>query len=200
MTVFAEQYDVSASLLVLEDLAPFVSFESESESDTYDKMVPEARRRERRNKGPRGPRPTWRQTGAGLSQSIDPFLDHHPRAARHDIDRRGMEKIGPARGGNGGARIFRSLCAAIWPGKGLLNWENSKAPRPPNSTGLLPQSTHSCGCRRWTWPPTGALRARPAICGASGRASVNSGAANQRSPDYVDPFHRKVPESREPRT
>jgi hypothetical protein len=103
-------------------------------------------------------------------------------------------------GGNGGARIFRSLCAAIWPGKGLLNWENSKAPRPPNSTGLLPQSTHSCGCRRWTWPPTGALRARPAICGASGRASVNSGAANQRSPDYVDPFHRKVPESREPRT
>ena len=48
-------------------------------------------------------------------------------------------------GGNGGARIFRSLCAAIWPGKGLLNWKNSKAPRPPNSTGLLPQSTHSCG-------------------------------------------------------
>jgi hypothetical protein len=58
MTIFAEQYDVSVSLLVLEDLAPFVSFESESESDTYDKMVPEARRRERRNKGPRGPRPT----------------------------------------------------------------------------------------------------------------------------------------------
>ena len=48
-------------------------------------------------------------------------------------------------GGNGGARIFRSLCAAIWPGKGLLNWKNSKAPRPTNSTGLLPQSTHSCG-------------------------------------------------------
>ena len=50
-------------------------------------------------------------------------------------------------GGNGGARIFRSLCAAIWPGKGLLNWENSKAPRPPNSTGLLPQRTHCYGCR-----------------------------------------------------
>jgi hypothetical protein len=33
---------------------------------------------------------------------------------------------------------------------------------------------------RWIWPTVGALRARPAMCGALGRASVNSGAANQR--------------------
>jgi len=46
MTIFAEQYDVSVSLLVLEDSATIVSFESESESDTYDNMVPEERRRE----------------------------------------------------------------------------------------------------------------------------------------------------------
>jgi hypothetical protein len=31
---------------------------------------------------------------------------------------------------------------------------------------------------RWIWLPAGALRARPAMCGALGRASVNSGAAN----------------------
>ena len=46
---------------------------------------------------------------------------------------------------------------------------------------------------RLTCSPAGALRARPAICGALGRASVNSDAANQRSPNYVDPFHREVP-------
>jgi hypothetical protein len=33
-----------------------------------------------------------------------------------------------------------------------------------------------------TCSPAGALRARPAMCGALGRASVNSGAANQWSP------------------
>jgi hypothetical protein len=47
---------------------------------------------------------------------------------------------------------------------------------------------------RWIWLPAGALRARPAICGALGRASVNSDAANQRSPNDVDPFPREVPE------
>ena len=52
---------------------------------------------------------------------------------------------------------------------------------------------------RWIWLPAGALRARPAICGALGRASVNSGAANQRSPNHVDPFH-KIPEHEERRT
>jgi hypothetical protein len=35
---------------------------------------------------------------------------------------------------------------------------------------------------RLTWSPGDALRARPAMCGALGRASANSGAANQRSP------------------
>jgi hypothetical protein len=38
------------------------------------------------------------------------------------------------------------------------------------------------GVGRLTWPPAGALRARPATCGALGRASVNFDAANQRSP------------------
>ena len=46
MTVFAEQYDFAISLLLLDDAAPFVSFDEESEPDTYDKMVPEERRRE----------------------------------------------------------------------------------------------------------------------------------------------------------
>ena len=44
------------------------------------------------------------------------------------------------------------------------------------------------GAGRWTWPPGETLRARLAMCGALGRASVNSGAANQRSPNDVDPF------------
>jgi hypothetical protein len=52
---------------------------------------------------------------------------------------------------------------------------------------------------RLSCSPAGALRARPAICGALGRASVNSGAANQRSPNDVDPFH-KIPEHEERRT
>jgi hypothetical protein len=32
------------------------------------------------------------------------------------------------------------------------------------------------------------------MCGALARASVNSDAVNQRSPNDVDPFHREVPE------
>ena len=36
---------------------------------------------------------------------------------------------------------------------------------------------------RLTYSPADALRARPAICGALGRANVNSDAANQRSPN-----------------
>ena len=46
---------------------------------------------------------------------------------------------------------------------------------------------------RWIWLPAGALRARPAICGALGRASVNSGAANQRSPNPCRPFPSRSP-------
>jgi hypothetical protein len=50
----------------------------------------------------------------------------------------------------------------------------------------------------WTWPPGGALRACPAICGALGRASVNSGAPRTNgAQDLVDPFNREVPESKE---
>jgi hypothetical protein len=44
------------------------------------------------------------------------------------------------------------------------------------------------GAGRWTWPPGETLRARLAMCGALGRASVNSGAANQRSPVLCRPF------------
>jgi hypothetical protein len=51
----------------------------------------------------------------------------------------------------------------------------------------------------WTWPASGGLRARLAMCGALGRASVNSGAANQRSPNDVDAFH-KIPEHEERRS
>src|ERR1700680_2017854 len=55
------------------------------------------------------------------------------------------------------------------------------------------------GAGRWTWPPGETVRARLAMCGALGRASVNSGAANQRSPNDVDPFH-KIPDHDERRT
>jgi Protein of unknown function (DUF3489) len=40
---------------------------------------------------------------------------------------------------------------------------------------------------RLTCSPADALRARPAMCGALGRASVNSGAANQRSLNMSTP-------------
>lgn len=46
MTVFAEQYDFAISLLLLDDARPFTAFDSEAEPDTYDRMVPVARRRE----------------------------------------------------------------------------------------------------------------------------------------------------------
>jgi hypothetical protein len=46
MTIFAEQYDFAVSLLLLDDTRPFAPFEAEAELDTYDKMVPESRRRE----------------------------------------------------------------------------------------------------------------------------------------------------------
>ena len=47
---------------------------------------------------------------------------------------------------------------------------------------------------RWIWLPAGALRARPAICGALGRASVNSDAANNGAQTHVVPFRREVPQ------
>ena len=43
------------------------------------------------------------------------------------------------------------------------------------------------GAGRWTWPPGETLRARLAMCGALGRASVKSGAANQRSLNMSTP-------------
>ena len=46
MTVFAEQYDFTISLLLLDDTLPFTSFETEAEPDTYEKIVPQRGRRE----------------------------------------------------------------------------------------------------------------------------------------------------------
>ena len=46
MTVFAEHYDFSISLLLLEDATPLRNFDADPELDIYDKMVPEERRRE----------------------------------------------------------------------------------------------------------------------------------------------------------
>jgi hypothetical protein len=46
MTVFAEHYDFAISLLLLGDAPPYVPFETESEPDVYDRMVPQERRRE----------------------------------------------------------------------------------------------------------------------------------------------------------
>ena len=46
MTIFAEQHDFALSLLILDDSAPYLSLEDEPEPDTYDKMMPEQRRRE----------------------------------------------------------------------------------------------------------------------------------------------------------
>lgn len=45
-TIFAEQYDFSLSLLLLEDGQPAYFEEAEAESDTYDRFVPPERRRE----------------------------------------------------------------------------------------------------------------------------------------------------------
>ena len=53
---------------------------------------------------------------------------------------------------------------------------------------------------RLTCAPADALRARPATCGALGRASVNSDAANQGAQTHVPPFHREVPEPHDLRT
>jgi hypothetical protein len=39
MTVFAEQYDFTISLLLLDDSHQFSSFESEIELDAYDKLA-----------------------------------------------------------------------------------------------------------------------------------------------------------------
>jgi hypothetical protein len=75
----------------------------------------------------------------------------------------------------------------------------SSAPQLKNRLDFCRKGRIAMGAGRWTWPPGETLRARLAMCGALGRASVNSGAANQRSPNDVDPFH-KIPEHEERRT
>ena len=46
MTVVAEHYDFSISLLLLENVTPLREFDADPEFDTYDKMVPEERCRQ----------------------------------------------------------------------------------------------------------------------------------------------------------
>jgi hypothetical protein len=66
----------------------------------------------------------------------------------------------------------------------------------PNRLDFCRKARIAMGVGWWTWPPAGALRARPAICGALGRASVNSGAPRTNGAQtHVDPFSREVPES-----
>jgi hypothetical protein len=55
------------------------------------------------------------------------------------------------------------------------------------------------GAGRWTWPPGETLRVRPAICGALGRANVNTDARTNGAQTHVVPFH-KIPEHEERRT
>jgi hypothetical protein len=45
MTIYAEQHDFALSLLLLDDSAPYTLFEDAAEPDTYDKVMPEQRRR-----------------------------------------------------------------------------------------------------------------------------------------------------------
>jgi hypothetical protein len=77
--------------------------------------------------------------------------------------------------------------------------QSSAAPRLKNRLDFCRKGRIAMGAGRWTWPPGETLRARLAMCGALGRASVNSDAANQRSPNDADPFH-KIPEYEERRT
>src|ERR1700732_2938606 len=74
-----------------------------------------------------------------------------------------------------------------------------RMPRLKNRLDFCRKGRIAMGAGRWTWPPGETLRARLAMCGALGRASVNSGAANQRNLNDVDPFH-KIPEPQERRT
>jgi hypothetical protein len=46
---------------------------------------------------------------------------------------------------------------------------------------------------RWIWLPAGALRARPAICGALGRATSIPTPRTNGVQTHVVPFHREVP-------
>src|ERR1700738_5092299 len=81
----------------------------------------------------------------------------------------------------------------------LLATTLSSAPRLKNRLDFCRKGRIAMGAGRWTWPPGETLRARLAMCGALGRASANSGAADQRSPNDVDPFH-KIPEHEERHT
>jgi hypothetical protein len=76
----------------------------------------------------------------------------------------------------------------------------------------LTEKSQSCAGSKidWTsaakdallWVPTGGhghLVKHSGLASRCGRASVNSGAANQRNPNHVDPFH-KIPEHEERRT
>ena len=78
------------------------------------------------------------------------------------------------RGRYGAPRIYAALRA-----RGYM--VTSSAPRLKNRLDFCRKGRIAMGAGRWTWPPGETLRARLAMCGALGCASVNSGAANQRS-------------------
>jgi hypothetical protein len=56
------------------------------------------------------------------------------------------------------------------------------------------------GVGRWSCSPAGALRARPAICGALGRASVIPAPRSKGAQHHVNPFHRERPDPQERHT
>jgi hypothetical protein len=60
----------------------------------------------------------------------------------------------------------------------LLATTLSSAPRLKNRLDFCRKGRIAMGAGRWTWPPGKTLRARLAMCGALGRASVNSDAVN----------------------
>jgi hypothetical protein len=70
----------------------------------------------------------------------------------------------------------------------LLATTLSNAPRLKNRLDFCRKGRIAMGAGRWTWPPGETLRARLAMCGALGRASVNSDAVNQRSLTPCRPF------------
>src|ERR1700732_1530325 len=75
-----------------------------------------------------------------------------------------------------------------------------RMPRLKNRLDFCRKGRIAMGAGRWTWPPGETLRARLAMCGALGRANVNSDARTNGAQYHVDPFHREVQEPQERRT
>src|ERR1700730_14218675 len=84
-----------------------------------------------------------------------------------------------------GSRGFFVSCWRCRDRQSPLDLDASSAPRLKNRLNFCRKGRIAVGAGRWTWPPGETLRARLAMCGSLGRASVNSGAANQRSPNAM---------------